>query len=456
MIPRLPKGFSHPVCIGRGGFSAVYRVRQVALDRWVALKIVSEKDPIKRREMLNESRIHANINVAHIPRIYDTFEMSGRIYICMEWIRGVPLRVLLDEADRGAALFDDGQRLYVAEAFLKALALLHEAGFAHRDLKPENIIIAPDQGIYLVDFGLSKQVRQDGFSTRAGMAKGTPAYMAPELWQTGTAIDHQRADVWAVGKILLKILPTCWHQSVVFPLINDDPALRVANAPAALAQFKTMIPTIEPPPNWHALISALSRENLGRWLSSAARDLVYANRTDEAYWLLVESLNEHPDQPEAIDLMNRFPLLLSRRRMRRQTETVLITVALLVVCVTLAFLLGLHSGSDPAEGAVDTTRRIESERLATPLVVGNASMRNLPLLQSAHDHLDGIVQLVNLPAHGTLFVDGVACTDTALIRRGMALAWGMHILLWVGPDGSRQWSEHVRLLPFQTRRIAVQ
>jgi serine/threonine protein kinase len=455
VIPRLPKGFSHPVCIGRGGFSAVYRVRQVALDRWVALKIVAEKDPVKRRELLNESRIHANINVAHIPRIYDTFEMAGRIYICMEWIRGVPLRVLLDEATHGATNFDEEQRLYVAQAILEALALLHEAGFAHRDLKPENIIIAPDQGIHLVDFGLSKQIRQDGFSTNAGMAKGTPAYMAPELWQSGATVDYQRADMYATGKILLKILPSCWHQSVAFPLIVDNPACRTANAPTALAAWKTLMPAIAPPPNWQALIMSLSRVNLGRWLYHAARDLTYAGRTDEAYWLLVESLDEHPDQPEAIDLMNRFPLLLSRRRLRRQTETVLLTLVLLVVCASLAFLVGRHSGAKPEQSVVPTVRRIESERLATPVRSGGVGMRNLPLLQSGHDRLAGIIQLVNVPAHGTLFVDGVAYADTLLIRRGMELTWGMHILIWVGSDGSRQWQEHVRLLPFQTRRIAV-
>jgi len=57
MIPRIPKGFSHPMTIGEGSFSSVYRVRQKILDRWVAVKILHEKDRERRLELLNEARI---------------------------------------------------------------------------------------------------------------------------------------------------------------------------------------------------------------------------------------------------------------------------------------------------------------------------------------------------------------------------------------------------------------
>jgi serine/threonine protein kinase len=456
MIPRLPKGFSHPVCIGRGGFSSVYRVRQVALDRWVALKIVSEKDPRKRRDLLRESQIQARITVAHIPRIYDTFERFGRIYICMEWIRGVSLRALLDGADLGEVSFDNEQRLYVAEAFLYALAQLHAVGFAHRDLKPENIIIAPDHGVYLVDFGLSKRIAADGFTTEIGVAKGTPAYMAPELWQSGATVDHQCADVFAAGKILLKILPASWHQAVVVPLIHDDPTRRTATATAAYATWQLLTKDLIVSPNWHGLIAALSREHLGRCLLSAAKDLVYAGRTDEAYWLLVESLDEHPDQPDAIGLMERFPVLLRQRRLRRRTDTLLISAAFLAVLIPLAFLTGRHYGSGMERGAARAVERTGFERLSAPAKTGGVRLEQLPLRQSGCEGLNGIVQLVNMPDQGTLFVDGVAFTDTCRARRGIALAWGTHILVWARPDGSRRWKEHVRLLPFQTRRIFIE
>ncbi len=97
MIPRLPKGFSHPMVIGAGSFSSVYRARQRALDRWVAIKILPEKNPVIRQTLLKEAQVQAQLNAPCIPAVYDAFEWDQQVCIVMQWIKGISLKTILDE-----------------------------------------------------------------------------------------------------------------------------------------------------------------------------------------------------------------------------------------------------------------------------------------------------------------------------------------------------------------------
>lgn len=137
MIPRLPRGFSHPMRIGEGAFASVYRVRQQTLDRWVAVKIVAERNRARRGQLLREARTQARIKSECIPQIYDAFEWNNNVCIVMQWIRGIPLSALIESPLSGQERFD------LTGGFLQALASLHSLGFAHRDLKPANILISP-------------------------------------------------------------------------------------------------------------------------------------------------------------------------------------------------------------------------------------------------------------------------------------------------------------------------
>ena len=81
MIPALPAGYSHPMSIGKGGFASVYRVKQTALDRWVAIKIIEEKNPKRRKELLKEGKTQANLQIRYVPQVYDAFEWKKKVYI---------------------------------------------------------------------------------------------------------------------------------------------------------------------------------------------------------------------------------------------------------------------------------------------------------------------------------------------------------------------------------------
>jgi serine/threonine-protein kinase len=200
MIPRLPPGFTHPILTGEGAFSTVYRARQTSLDRWVALKIIAEKDRLRRNELLSEAKTQANIHLDCIPQIYDTFEWDKRIFIVMQWLKGISLREILDDFP------SINCRHRIADSLVNSIVKLHEQGFAHRDLKPENVFISPDYGIFLVDFGFTKNII-DGKKSMSGTIKGTPAYMAPELWSSSETIDPLRSDLFSLGRFLKNCIP---------------------------------------------------------------------------------------------------------------------------------------------------------------------------------------------------------------------------------------------------------
>jgi len=87
--------------IGEGSFSSVYRVRQKILDRWVAVKILHEKDRERRLELLNEARNQAQMSIACIPAVYDAFAQGQQLFIVMEWIKGASLQSLLEKGIPG-------------------------------------------------------------------------------------------------------------------------------------------------------------------------------------------------------------------------------------------------------------------------------------------------------------------------------------------------------------------
>ena len=453
MIPRLPHGFSHPMLIGEGGFSSVYRVRQVALDRWVALKIIHEKDPHKRLDLLREARLQAGVKAVCIPQIYDTFENSGRIFIVMEWISGVSLAALLE--NRSGDDLSQEQRFWIADGILRALAELHSMKFAHRDLKPANIIISPENGIYLVDFGLSKMIYGTDNKTVTGVVKGTPAYMAPELWQKKESIDYLCADVYSAGKILRQVLPAGPVGAITQALLEDDPSLRIKNGAAAFELWQRTVGEKKLQPHWGNVASQLNSELLAKSLFLSAKELIYASREDEAYWLLVECLEHNPNHADALTMMNSFPEHIRKRRFRRIIGTVFVSSVILLIFCIIIILSGFYV-DHPASQFYHEPETMKQSKLDLKKN-GFQARIEIPFRQNTFSPLNlcGRVEFTSFPDSGQLFIDGKVQPDTFSILKGIALDYGVHSLIWVNLDGSILWKEHVRLLPFQTRRISI-
>ena len=160
--------------------ATVHLARQLDLDRLVALKRLdglADEDDVRVRRFVREARLAASLSHPNIVTVHDAFEVDGVPYIAMEFVPGGTLRELLI----GLSL---EQIAGVLDGVLDGLAHAERRHIVHRDLKPENLMVTAEGGIKIADFGIAKATSaaqgDDGPLTTAGVAIGTPAYMAPE------------------------------------------------------------------------------------------------------------------------------------------------------------------------------------------------------------------------------------------------------------------------------------
>jgi tRNA A-37 threonylcarbamoyl transferase component Bud32 len=201
--------------LGRGGMGAVYRARDMRLDRLVAMKVVRAEllgDPDARGRFRREAQIVARLQHPSIVAIYDygTFA-NGGAYIVMELVRGEDLRRVLSREGR----LEPTRAATILTNVCAAIEAAHREGVLHRDLKPENILL-PGSGsdVKVLDFGVAKLIGNEATAdtsmdpspldaasirTTAGMIVGTPAYMAPEQLRAGQT--DARTDVFSLGVI---------------------------------------------------------------------------------------------------------------------------------------------------------------------------------------------------------------------------------------------------------------
>jgi hypothetical protein len=185
--------------LGEGGMGIVYRARDPALARDVALKLVSGVEtPERVHRLLREAQAMAQVKHENLVAIYDVVEAKEGICLAMELVDGTTLRAWLAESRPWRT------KLAAVMAAGRGLAAAHARGVVHRDFKPENALVARDGTVKVVDFGLacadpgSETPRiSDLDLTRTGALIGTPAYMAPE--QHAGAIADARSDQFALA-----------------------------------------------------------------------------------------------------------------------------------------------------------------------------------------------------------------------------------------------------------------
>lgn len=450
MTPRLPKGFTNPVAIGEGAFASVVRARQAALDRLVAIKIVSEPDRAKRTKLLNEAKTQANLDIPCIPQVYDAFEWRGQALIVMQWIKAAHL------ADLIKLPLSDLKQLWIANGLIRALAELHSRGYAHRDLKPGNILVSPEHGIFLVDFGFTKHV-VSGEKSVAGVVKGTPAYMAPELWQGSPNIDHMRADLYALGRILQNLFgDNAAAYSTVRMLLQEDPAYRAGSAAEFLQVWESQTPAIRLAPDWSDVASGVCAATLSRQLYSSTRELLRTGREGEAYWLLVECIKENPNMPEALALMGQFSLLAKGKKRRKRMRAVALSCAAGATVILISVLmwprdtgnaLAILPGPD-----IKGVSLLGGKQRELPEGMQHAVFRedDLPMQK-----LQGNLFVADRPAAGMLRIDNVRCESPPLRETPKQVSFGLHVLSWRNESGKTIWRERVTVLPFQTKGISI-
>ncbi len=188
--------------LGMGGMGAVYKARDMEVERVVGLKVIRPDlagNPAILARFKQELVLARQVTHKNIIRIYDLNEADGVKFITMEFIEGEDLRTIL--TSRGKVSPEEAVAIMLQVC--AGLHAAHSEGVIHRDLKPSNIMRDQAGRVVIMDFGLARTVEGDGM-TQTGMMIGTMEYMSPEQ-AMGKELDA-RSDQYAVGLIFYELL----------------------------------------------------------------------------------------------------------------------------------------------------------------------------------------------------------------------------------------------------------
>ena len=230
--------------LGKGGMGAVYKARQPALDRFVALKILPAQatpDAGFAERFTREARALARLSHPNIVAVHEFGQVSASgagvppalgasgtgiegnagetpaqaggtpaplaptalPYFIMEFVDGVNLRQL-----QKTGRLSPREALQIVPQICDALQYAHDEGVVHRDIKPENVLVDRKGRVKIADFGLAKILGRDPEALRLtgeGQVMGTPHYMAPEQVEHPLTVDH-RADIFSLGVVFYEML----------------------------------------------------------------------------------------------------------------------------------------------------------------------------------------------------------------------------------------------------------
>lgn len=199
--------------LGRGGIGSVYKVEQIFLSQFFALKTLNSQKASDQmiRRFQNEGRTASALNHPNLVKVNDFGLLEGQQpYLVMDFVDGVTLSEYLKQN----GLMNLEQVVAMFAQVCLGLSYAHDQGVIHRDIKPSNIMISRtipfgDEGfVKVVDFGIAKLAyAEDGnfqALTTTGEIFGSPLYMSPEQC-SGSTVDH-RADIYSLGCVLFEVL----------------------------------------------------------------------------------------------------------------------------------------------------------------------------------------------------------------------------------------------------------
>ena len=294
--------------IGQGGMGAVYKARQPALDRFVALKILAPRsggDLDFAERFTREARALAKLSHPNIVAVYDFGraelplgqDAQHRVrttpvhYFIMEYVDGPNLRQV-----EQAGKLSPREALEIIPQICAALQFAHDEGIVHRDIKPENVLLDKKGRVKIADFGLAKILGQEPKDFRLTGVRdvvGTPHYMAPEQVEKPQTVDH-RADIYSLGVVFYEMLTgelplgkfqppsSCTRgvqidvrlDEVVLRALAKEPELRYQQA----SQVKTAVETIAGTSAPQAAATTSNKAGLGTPLFPPSFGLTFTSR----------------------------------------------------------------------------------------------------------------------------------------------------------------------------------
>jgi|GEM_PF-5722486 len=199
----VPPGYRYLRHLGAGGFGDVHLAEHGATGRPVAIKYIQQhllSDPDVLARFRRESQILAATDVASVVRVYDLDTASDPAYLVMEYVPGVTLWDLMEQAPLPAR-----QALVILRDVAEALSVMAGRGLVHRDIKPSNVFVLPNGRAKLGDFGLARAVADDAGFRTAGAPAGTPAYFPPEV-SSGDAEATLESDAYSFAIMVYEAL----------------------------------------------------------------------------------------------------------------------------------------------------------------------------------------------------------------------------------------------------------
>lgn len=296
--------------LGEGGMGAVFKARDVTLQRDVAIKIMHAhfaRLPNFQERFLQEARTAARMDHPSIVQVYDFGTDRSLLYIVMKFIPGDNLEKILRDLRTKKQWILLNEAIHLIQQIALALDYAHEHGVLHRDLKPGNIMIEPEPSgkisykPVLTDLGLAKLV-EGGIATQDGTSMGTPAYMSPEQ-ALGNPTDR-RSDVYSLGVMLFELAVG----QLPFPAKTISEAIKYhvrQEPPKPRALFPDLPENIE-----KIILKAMEKDPANRYQSSAA----FSKALEEALSTAVSISSAPTDMKGAVSLLTQYQKSLVEQR----------------------------------------------------------------------------------------------------------------------------------------------
>ena len=202
--------------VARSGMASIYRGTDTRNGRQVAIKVPHpevESDPALFDRFKREEEIGKTLDHPGVMKVFVDDDRS-QVYMVMEWVEGRLLRKILDEQHK----LPPERAVRLTVRILDALGYIHDRGVAHRDLKPENVMVAEDDTIKLIDFGIAASAKSRRLTfAKLSQTMGTPDYISPE--QVKGKRGDSRSDLFALGVMLYEML------TGKVPFTGDNPFL---------------------------------------------------------------------------------------------------------------------------------------------------------------------------------------------------------------------------------------